>query len=149
MEINFNHKELSDMALFITKQVCETLDSGYVLIHYEQIKPMAKVILWISHASQEDVEHIPEDLLLEDLYYDLEDKNAFFVEKKDLSKYKYYMEQIESFVKAKEAENRSLVSNYVISIATNLSEFGNLMQGLDTEKIEANTIEILKGMLNK
>lgn len=149
MEINFNHKELSDLALFVVKQICTALDSGYEEIHYEQIKPMAKTILWISQLSQEDAEAILEDLSLEDLYYDMEDKNGFFVEKKDLPKYKYYMEQVESFVKAREGENRSLVSNSVISIAANLSEFGNLMQGLDTEKIEANTIEILKGMLEK
>lgn len=149
MEINFNHKELDNLAYYIVDNHTEIFDSGYILIDYKNLKPSAKTSLWISQAKEEEIESLSDDMTLTDLYFDLEDKNAFFVDKKDLPKYKYYMEQIDNYVKNIEGRNRALAENSVISIATNLAELGGFMSALDTDKIQENTVEILKGMLNQ
>ncbi len=163
MEITLTYSDLQGVADGAASSLIKERENGLFAISHSYVKTFAKVLLWLMLQSDEVansiVEQLSDDLSVQDLYCQLEEKGELEISKKDLSKYKFYIDSIYSVIKAAEAMNQLKVQSALLEQATQtkaiaevLNNLGEQIASLDEETLKEKTQEVddlLKSISNK
>lgn len=164
MEITLTYAGLQKAADGAVPYLIKENENGLFSINHAFIKPFARVFLWLMLQSDDVASGIfdqleKDSLSFQDLYCQLEEKGELEILKKDLPKYKFYIDSIYSLIKAFEATNQLKTQSAILEqatqtkvIAESLNHLGEQIASLDEEALKEKAQEVndlLKSLGNK
>lgn len=155
MKIELTYSQLADVASLAVDNLTTVEESGYVRVNHSELKSLAKILLWMYTQPENFTDDLPEGISLEDLYFQLEENGDLIVDKKDLPKYKYYMEMVYAHVSNIEDQNKQLqmetllkMTNSLGGMAEAFENIGDAIANLSVDAIEEKASKVAEFLKN-
>lgn len=133
MKIELTHSQLADLASMVLQNVTLEKDSGYVQVNHYGIKPFAKTLLWMYAQPENFTDDLPDDTTFESLYLDLEEKGELNIDKKDLPKYKFYMEMVYGLIDNVEDHNKQVQTEALLDMGHAVDSLSEAFENLGSQ----------------